>query len=76
MTPLFFSTNTLGHFPIHFPAFRYNLFVFEKKTKRIFASIGGKPPNFWALSKLGAFFNSISYSKDLKMNEFEDYLIH
>ncbi len=63
MTPLFFSTNTLGHFPSHFPApeasGHYNLFVFEKKTKRIFASPeasgGGKPPTFGHFTNLGLF---------------------
>jgi hypothetical protein len=39
-------TKRHGYFPSRIPAFRYNLFVFEKKTKRISTPIGGKPPTF------------------------------
>jgi len=32
-----------------FPAIRYNLFVFEEKTKRISTTIGAKPINGWVI---------------------------
>ena len=56
-----FKTKWLGHFPSPIPAFRSNLFVFEKKTKRISTSIGGTTPHFWAISKL------LGYIKLLKI---------
>jgi len=44
-----FSTN-------HFPAFHSNLFVFEKKTKRISIAIGAKTSTFGNSSNFWAFF--------------------
>jgi hypothetical protein len=37
-----FGAERFGLFGQHRPAFRYNLFVFKEKTKRIFTLIGAK----------------------------------